>query len=97
MRQSLPDRAVNAQWVVTYRSAEAKTPEEYCPVFFRQGVAVSRPAASHVTRPSYNVKLIALTVRPSSATALAGTSRRTQPPAAGTAPTGYWLAVPYVP
>src|SRR5579884_1354121 len=44
------------------------------------------PAASHVARPSYSVKLMPRTVAPSKPTALAGTYRGTHWPVAGSAP-----------
>jgi hypothetical protein len=34
--QSLPEWSVNSQWVVTYRSRQAKTPDRFHAVFFRE-------------------------------------------------------------
>ena len=52
------------------------------------GVAASAlPVLSQVARPLYSEKPMPFTVWPPRPIALAGTSRRTQPPAAGNAPT----------
>src|SRR5204863_1046813 len=66
---------------------------------FVEGLFVSAnfPAKSHVARPSKTLKAMPLTVRPSKATWLAGTSSRAHCPAAGKAPIALRLAVPLFP
>jgi hypothetical protein len=66
---------------------------------FVEGLFVSAnlPARSQVARPSKTLNAMPLTVRPSKATRLAGTSNRAHCPAGGNAPMAMRLGVPLFP
>ena len=61
------------------------------------GLVEPFPAASQVARPLKALNAMPVTVLPSSPTNLAGTSRRTQPPAAGKGPMNRRPSVPATP
>src|ERR1041385_3459356 len=60
-------------------------------------IEVALPAMSQVARPSKIENAMPLSVLPSNATLLAGTSRRTHWPAAGSGPMYWRLVVPFTP